>query len=433
MRKTKGNIEALVIAKALDDQNLEAFIEAGVKPIHFTDKHRPHYEWLLDYRDKHGAVPPRSAFDRAFAAITLPDASKEILSGLVEELVDTYRYREITTALSEAATKLDAGDGDPDPVIQILNDALSNTAVQGARLRDTDIAATWEERWEAYEYRRQHPDELLGIPTGFPTLDLAIGGLRPQQLIVLVGEPKRGKSLLSLLIAMAAHRDYYQPFYVSFEMSHMEISIRHDSILTKIPIARFLDGGLTATDMKAIKKVLKRHNADRNAFYISEDTSRMTTVPAIQAKAMRYDPDFIIVDGVYMMDDHHGEQKGSPQALTNISRGLKRMAQDLDKPVIATTQVLPSKVENSRTRKITGAAIGYTSAFLQDADLILGVEKDPDHPGDRSILRIVEGRSVGGDQEFSINWDWHNMDFSVVREENSIYEEDHDGHSVFAD
>jgi replicative DNA helicase len=125
----------------------------------------------------------------------------------------------------------------------------------------------------------------------------------------------------------------------------------------------------------------------------------------------------LIVDGVYLMDDEQGEPKGSPQALTNITRSLKRIAQRFDIPIIGTTQVLGWKLGNKKSRKITADSIGYTSSFSQDSDLVIGVESDPDIDN-QAILRVVLARSAPMG-EVKIKWDWENMDFSEVFEDES--------------
>jgi replicative DNA helicase len=147
-------------------------------------------------------------------------------------------------------------------------------------------------------------------------------------------------------------------------------------------------------------------------FVFSEDTASLTTVSALASKVQEYAPDVLFVDGVYLMDDEEGEPKGSPQALTNITRALKRMAQRFDIPVVATTQVLSWKLQNRKTRAVTADAIGYTSSFAQDADLILGVERNPDID-DQAIIRVVLARTAPTG-EVHVKWDWTTMEFEEV-------------------
>ena len=95
------------------------------------------------------------------------------------------------------------------------------------------------------------------------------------------------------------------------------------------------------------------------------------------------------------------------------------MAQHNDIPIVGSTQVLPSKLRNQRTRQVTSDSLGYTSSWAQDADLLLGVERNPD-VDDQSIIRVVEGRTVGANQPVHVKWDWTTMVFEEV------YGGDHD-------
>jgi replicative DNA helicase len=120
----------------------------------------------------------------------------------------------------------------------------------------------------------------------------------------------------------------------------------------------------------------------------------------------------LFIDGVYLMDDENGERKGSPQALTNITRSLKRLAQQYDIPVVATTQVLSWKLNNKTSRAVSADAIGYTSSFAQDSDLLLGIERNPDIDN-RAIIRVVHARS-STTGIVNICWNWTTMEFDEV-------------------
>jgi hypothetical protein len=80
-------------------------------------------------------------------------------------------------------------------------------------------------------------------------------------------------------------------------------------------------------------------------------------------------PDIVFVDGVYLMMDELTGEMNTPQAITNITRAMKRLAQRIDLPIIITTQTLLWKM---RAGKVTADSIGYSSSFFQDSDVILG-------------------------------------------------------------
>jgi replicative DNA helicase len=297
--------------------------------------------------------------------------------------------------------------------ITALASGIQKASIETARLRDIDIIQNWENRVSRYEEMRNTPNALRGIPTGFHGLDRITHGLRPQQFIVFAGEPKRGKSLFALILANSAHIHGKRPLFVSFEMSIEEQEARYDSLISKVPYTRILSGDLNNDEMSRIRKALAIRK-NMQPFVFSEDTSSLTTVTALGGKVQEYKPDLLVVDGVYLMDDEEGEAKGTPQALTNITRSLKRLAQRFDIPVVATTQVLSWKLQNRKTRAVTADAIGYTSSFAQDADLILGVERNPDMD-DQAIIRVVLARTAPTG-EVHVKWDWSTMEFEEVND-----------------
>lgn len=227
--------------------------------------------------------------------------------------------------------------------------------------------------------------------------------------------------MITLIMANAAHAHGIVPMYVSFEMSNEEQSARYDSLISGVSYTNILRGSLSIKEMQKIEQALKiRRNM--HPFIMTEDTSSLTTVGALSSKVQKHRPGLLIVDGVYLMDDENGEPKGSPQALTNITRSLKRMSQNLNIPVIGTTQVLSWKLGNRKTRQVTADAIGYSSSFVQDSDVVLGVESDPDIDN-QSIIRVLLARAAPKG-EVRIKWDWSNMDFAEVSEDEDSNDND---------
>lgn len=401
--------ELLLISKVIETQDIDTPIRAGVKPYHFTSGWADMWEWMVTYHREHGAIPTERVLTSEFGSFTLADTTGEVTTRLIEELLDGHRIRTLSDGMQEAFNALN--NGDPTNAITALASSLQKAAVEASRIRDVNIIETWEERLKKYEEMSQSTNALRGIPTGFMGLDRITQGLRPQQFIVLAGEPKRGKSLFALIMANSAHIHGKTPLFVSFEMSVDEQVARYDSIISKIPYTRILSGDLNKQDRETIRRaVMSRKNMQ--PFIISEDTSSLTTVTALSGKVKEYKPDLLVVDGVYLMDDEEGQDRGTPQALTNITRGLKRLAQAHDIPVVATTQVLSWKLQNRRTRAVTADAIGYSSSFGQDADLVLGVERNPDID-DQAIMRVLMARSAP-QGIVHVKWDWENMSFEEV-------------------
>lgn len=408
-------IEHLVISKIIEEQSLHEATQSGLRPGYFSGDWEEMYAWIIEYNAKHGAVPSERAFSAAYGDVDIEDCSTETFSGLFEELLDSYRTRVIAEAMTEAMGPINKDD--ITGAMAILSKGLQQASVDTARLRDFNIVEGWKERLAKYNEMRESPNALRGIPTGFAGLDRITHGFRPQQFVVMAGEPKRGKSLFELIMANACHVHGLRPMFISFEMSVEEQLSRFDALAAHVPYDRILSGQLTDDEMDRIERsmVLRKN---MQPFIMSEDSHSLTTLSALAAKAQEHAPDAIYIDGIYLMDDENGEPKGSPQALTNISRGLKRLAQKLDLPMIGTTQVLSWKLNNKRTRAVTGDSLGYTSSFLQDADLVLGVERNPDID-QQAIIRVVEARTAPR-AEIHVQWDFSTMEFEEIDEPDSV-------------
>ena len=122
---------------------------------------------------------------------------------------------------------------------------------------------------------------------------------------------------------------------------------------------------------------------------------------ALMAKAEQLNPDILFVDGVYLMIDQVTGESNTPQALTNITRGLKRVAQKLNIPIVISTQTLLWKMKGG---KVSADSIGYSSSFFQDSDVILGLEPVEEDDEIR-LLKVVQARNCPP-SETSITWRW---------------------------
>lgn len=416
-----ASAEQLLISKVLKERALDQAITLGIQPRHFSEPHKVIWEWVLEFWHRHNDVPTDRALSMEYPSLTLGDSSDESLSRLVEEVIDGYRRTAVLELLTSTMPLMNAGK--TMEAVNSLASGLQDAIGDTTHSRDVNLIDEWENRLARYAEMREHPDELLGISTGFPGLDRLTAGIRPQQLITFVGEAKRGKSMLVMIMAITANTAGVKPLMVSFEMSAEEQAARYDAYVAKVSHTGLLRGLSTREEIQRLDAALKmrKHSKD---FIVVEDIASTTTVSSLAAKIRQHEPGIVFVDGVYMMDDEHGEPKGSPQALTNITRSLKRLAQQFKTPIVITTQVLASKLSSRTSRRVTADAIGYSSSFVQDSDIVMSVEKDPDYDN-RSIVRVILSRN-SPHGEVRIKWDWENMDFSEVGPDDDDSDEDDD-------
>lgn len=389
----------------LREGDLAPLAEAGIRPDFFLDEdNRRVYESVLRYKAEYGDVPTVAMMRADFPQYDFARAS-EPMDYLVKEVRDRHVLMLVQEGIDESSEHYSRRDASG--AVAALQRIISQATEDTPTTRDVDYTSTGQQRWERYESLRDLPDGLRGIPTGFDTLDRATQGLQAEQLVTLVGPPKAGKSTLMVLTALAAHRYGKRPLLFTFEMSTDEIEERLDAISAEISHSRLRGGALKGDEKARLKKYLDNVE-DMPTFILSADTSSATTLTGISAKVDVVKPDILFVDGVYLLDDENGEAKGSPQALTNLTRGFKRLAQNKQIPIVISTQVLYSRMKKSG---ITADSIGYSSSFAQDSDVILGVEPTDEPAVNR--LRIVAARNAPPLSK-KVTWDWETGKFQEL-------------------
>jgi replicative DNA helicase len=396
-----ADIQYGVLAKVILDRSLVKLVEGRVTPEFFADeKYQRIYLYMLNHWQQYGVAPDYEVMRRAFPSQEWADPG-QTLSYFLDALRDRRKIVLFTDMLNEcAATLQDREDPDAASTIEkLVQSSLSQVRHETTSARDENVFAQTESVRQLLSQRREEPGYLRGYSTGFSGIDYVTGGLQNEQLITIIGTPKTGKSSVLLYMALTLHREGHKPLFVSFEMSFQEQMDRLLSLLSGISLTRIMNGDITEKEQRKIVRALEIREMMK-PFMISTDIMSATTVSGVQMKVQQYEPDAVFIDGTYLMDPETPTyEKGSPQALTEITRGLKRLAQLQEVPIINTTQALLSR---SRTG-LNLSSIGYSSSFAQDSDLILGTER----PDNNKVARfhVIASRS-GPRRETWVEWDW---------------------------
>lgn len=398
--------ELRLLSRVVRDRDIKPLLERGVDEEWFyTDDNRAVWRFVRDHYGKYGEVP---------TAVTVKDNYPTYRLLAVEDTVDylldqlaAYRRRQNAIRLIQDSVALIENDNDFDAALDLMAKQVSVITDDGSVKSSTiDLSRDPVSRYEAYLELKNRPEGLLGIGTGFPTIDEATAGLQGGQLVVIIALPKTGKSMLALQMAVNLHSDGYVPLFMSFEMSNFEQQRRHDAMRAQIAHSRLMRGRLNPDEERRYQRML-RSMEDQSAFHLVDSASG-TTVSALAARIETLKPDVVFVDGVYLMIDEITGERNSPQALTNITRNLKALAQRINKPIVITTQVLAWKMKG---KNVSADAVGYSSSFHQDADCILALQRDGEEDEPTRTLRIVESRN-SGPASVDLLWDWEHGRFT---------------------
>jgi len=388
--------EHRLVSKVIRDRDLLPALQRDVKANWFLDDdNRRVWEFVITHYNEYNEVPTAVVVKDHYPNYKVLDV-EDTIDYLLDTMV-TFRRNLLTRQGLESAIE-HLQDSNHEAALIAMEGTLTRVNEQGVLgTHEMDLSKNVDERYK--EYLSLQNQEFLGIPTGFEKIDEATAGLQGGQLITIIAPPKTGKSQIALKIAINIHEQGKVPMFQSFEMNNKEQQQRHDSIRANISHTRLRRGKLTPTEDARYIASLNRIET-MQSFHLVDAVNGLT-VSSLAAKIQQTKPDVVFVDGVYLMLDEISGEMNTPQAITNITRGLKRLAQKINKPVIITTQTLLWKM---RGGKVTADSIGYSSSFFQDSDVILGLEPVEETDEVRK-LRIVSSRNCPP-TETPITWNW---------------------------
>lgn len=405
------NHQAKLLSKVIQERNLSFVLESNVNESWFADANdKKIFRFVLDHFSKYQECPSVEVVKENFPSYELLTVDDSVYY-LLDRIVEDRRKQRVIKTLTSALESLEK-DQDHEGAIRSMELGLLKLEEDGLNKSNAvEITAAAKNAIAEYEHRKNNPG-LLGIPTGFPTMDVVTSGLQPGQLIVIIAPPKTGKSTLAMQMAITAHMEGKVPLFYSFEMSNQEQVSRYYAMRARISHKRLMEGSLSKEEeTRFYSKVQSIQNMrDKGWLY---DSSNGQTVSGIASTIQTTNPDIVFIDGTYLMIDEQTNESNTPQALTNITRSLKRLAQKVNKPVVITTQVLTWKMKKG---SVNADAIGYSSSFHQDADVIFGLQREDEAVDDTRLLKVVASRNSGL-KDVSLTWSWETGQFREMTSE----------------
>ena len=391
--------EHRLVSKVIADRTITPVLQRGIGDNWFLDDdNRKVWSFVRKHYSEYSEVPTPIIIADHYPNYKVLDVEDSI-DYLLDTMVDSRRKMLTRQGLESAVEHLMPANGnDHEAALRAMEQTVSKVNEQGVLgTHEIDLTKNTEERYK--DYQALQSETFLGIPTGFKDIDEATAGLQGGQLVTIIAPPKTGKSQVALQIAINVHKLGKIPMFQSFEMNNHEQQQRHDAMRSHIDHGRLRRGKLLPEEEARYIDMLNQMETE-HPFHLVDAVNGIT-VSALSAKIEQLKPDIVFVDGVYLMLDDLTGEMNTPQAITNITRALKRLAQKIDKPIVITTQTLLWKM---RAGKVTADSIGYSSSFFQDSDVILGLEPVEEDDSIR-LLKVVASRNCPP-KETSLTWKW---------------------------
>ncbi|MBS8121672.1 replicative DNA helicase [Candidatus Vampirococcus lugosii] len=240
-------------------------------------------------------------------------------------------------------------------------------------------------------------------------LDKLLGGFKPGELHILAARPSMGKTSFAInLLVNAAIKQNKSVALFSLEMGNEQIVDRILSAVADIPIYKIHKGQLDEEDFANIGEAMEKIG-QVNIFL---DDKGGASIPEIKSKLRRLKIekgalDMVIIDYLQLMSSAGSKFAGNRvQEISEISRGLKEMARELEIPIMALSQ-LSRAVEQRPDKKPQLSDLRESGAIEQDADAVMMLfreeyyDPDTDRPGTADVLLRKNRNGPTGEVELS--------------------------------
>lgn len=265
---------------------------------------------------------------------------------------------------------------DMDAAAQAAQTALDALADRPSRDDDlTPLTVIVDRQYDRLSRAENHPElAALGLKTGLRDLDDMTGGLHSGDLVILAARPSVGKSALAASIAYLVAGDGKRVAIFSLEMDKDQYAQRLIAIDSGIDLHQLRNLHLRDTEQVAYMDTLGRlHDLPIAISDTGGASVRDLRARLLRSAAKHGMPDLVIVDYLQLM--RGGRAESRQQEVSEISRGLKALARELDVPLLALSQ-LSRAVEGRQSHVPMLSDLRESGALEQDADIVLFIYRE---------------------------------------------------------
>jgi replicative DNA helicase len=278
--------------------------------------------------------------------------------------------RELLAAAGEIVNTVHEEPDDVNAALSAIEQRILAIGNRQAGGEGTSLNDALAESYRALDERHRNRGKLVGIPTGFKDLNYLTSGLRQGDLIVLAARPSMGKTALAGQIAAHAAREGHPAAFFSLEMSAVEIADRLICDEARIDTHRHTNATLTEAEWTVENQARERLWGRNLTFF---DDSGLT-VSAIRSRCRRLKAKsglhLVIVDYLQLIGTEQKRPENRVHEVTEIARGLKALARELNCAVVALAQ-LNRAVERREDKRPELSDLRDSGGIEEAADLVL--------------------------------------------------------------
>ncbi|NTW29716.1 MAG: replicative DNA helicase [Candidatus Moranbacteria bacterium] len=308
--------------------------------------------------------------------------------------------------ISAASEIVEMGFNEEEDVQKVLDDAeqrLFGVSQKYIKQDFIPIHSILEEAFNRIDELHKSDKNFRGVPTGFTDLDNMLSGLQNSDLIILAARPSTGKTSFALDIARQVGVNSKVPVGIfSLEMSSDQLVDRMISSQAGVDLWRLRTGKLsTEGEGNDFQRIGEGIGILSEAPIFIDDTSS-ANIMEMRTMARRLQSEhklgLIIIDYLQLMEGRSRSGDNRVQEISEISRGLKQLAKELNVPIIALSQL--SRAVEARPDGIPKLSdLRESGSIEQDADIVLFLYREdrvkPDTPN-KNIADVIVAKHRNG-------------------------------------
>lgn len=277
-----------------------------------------------------------------------------------------------------------------------MEQSLFEISEKNIRKNYSDMRSIMREAIIELEARKNQKDGLTGVPSGFTALDRVTSGWQKSDLVIIAARPAMGKTAFVLTVLRNAAVDHNRPVAIfSLEMSSVQLVNRLISSEAELDSEKIKKGSLA--DHEWAQLVHKTAKLSKAPLFV-DDTPALSILE-LRAKCRKlkaqHDIQMVVVDYLQLMsgDSKNGGQGGNrEQEIASISRALKKIAKELNIPVIALSQLSRAVETRGGDKRPQLSDLRESGSIEQDADMVMFLYR-PEYYG---ITEDEGGASTAG-------------------------------------
>lgn len=383
--------EASLLGSILLDADVMSDVVSLLQPADFYEpKHQLVYESMFNLYETHKPIDlltlsnhlqKKKFLDKAGGSSYLTELTNRVpTASHAQEYAEIVSEKATRRRLIKAANEIASRGFDEEGRI---NELLSASEADLFKVTDRsikhDIASLetiLSEGFDRLDELHRDKSKLRGVPTGFGNLDNMLAGLQPSDLIIMAARPSMGKSTMAMNIAHSvALKEKQSVLVFSLEMSKEQLVDRLLAAEAGVDAWNIRTGNLTDEDFERLGEAMG--SLSEAPIYI--DDSPILSVLEMRTKARRehhkHPLGLIIVDYLQLMSAPQKSSDNRVQEISEISRGLKAIARELNVPVMALSQL--SRTVEQRSPQIPQLAdLRESGSIEQDADVVMFIYRE---------------------------------------------------------